>query len=134
MQKKFFDHLVLFLLSISIGSFIGCGKSSNGTVVTSGTVTFDGQSIPTGVIVFMPVNDPKLTGDSGKIKDGKFSFGVKPGKKRIEIHATKEGKLDPDMGRPDQIPYIPEKYNLKSTLEKEISATGKNEFEFKLTK
>jgi hypothetical protein len=133
MQKKFFGVLAIVLLS-SIGNLCGCSKSGKDTVTASGTVTFDGQPVETGVIDFVPLNDPKLTSDSGQITAGKFNLKVSPGKKRIVIHANKAGKIDPVMHEAIRIPYIPEKYNTKSTLEKEISATGKNEFEFKLTK
>lgn len=134
MLTKFFNQVSILMLLLGFGCLIGCGKANDGTVAASGTVTFEGQQVAAGMIVFVPVGDQKITGDSGKITNGKFDFGVKPGKKRIEIHATKAGKFDPVMNEAEQIEYIPEKYNLKSTLEKEVTATGKNEFEFHLTK
>jgi hypothetical protein len=126
---------VTFLVVVGCAiALMGCGKKDATTFLTSGTVTFEGNPVESGMITMFPLNNQTMMPDTGKITNGKFSFSAKPGKKRIEIHASKPGKFNPEMNTAERIPYIPEKYNVKSTLEKEISATGKNEFEFKLTK
>jgi hypothetical protein len=108
----------------------GCGKSGP---VASGSVTFDGQPVEIGMIMFVPIDDKKMTPDSGKIVDGKFSVVTKPGKKRVVIHASRPGAIDPVMKSPVQVEYIPEQYNTKSTLTKEITDSGDNQFDFFLT-
>jgi hypothetical protein len=120
----------LFLVVV-VGTLCGCGK---GEPTASGKVYFEGQLVPNGMIMFVPIGDQKITADSGKIIDGMFNFPTKPGKKRVEIYASRPGRIDPMMKSAIQVEYIPEKYNSKSTLEKEITVTGNNEFEFKLTK
>jgi hypothetical protein len=109
---------------------VGCGKSGP---IASGNVTFDGQPVEIGMIMFVPIDDKRMTPDSGKIVDGKFSVVTKPGKKRVVIHASRPGPIDPVMKSPVQVEYIPEQYNAKSTLTKEITDSGDNQFDFPLT-
>jgi hypothetical protein len=114
-----------------IGLFAGCNSPATDKVPVSGTVTFSGQPVPTGDIVFIAA-DGATASDSGRITDGKFNFQTKPGKKRVEINATRAGKVDPVMG-PSQEPYIPAKYNSQSTLTVEVVRDKENNFPLELT-
>jgi hypothetical protein len=109
----------------------GCGKPASNTLTVTGAVTFDGQPIPTGDIVLIPA-DGKTSSDAGHIVDGKFTLQAKPGKKRVEIHATRSGKIDPDMGQ-SQESYIPARYNSQSALTANVDPAKENSFKFDLT-
>jgi len=111
---------------------LGCGRSGPETYPVSGTVTFDGQPVPDGHILFVPAEGKGLP-DPGKIEDGKFSFRAKPGRKRVEIEASREtGPIDKSMGLAPRQPYIPACYNTKTTLTAEVTPDGPNQFHFPL--
>ena len=142
MSKYCWAAALLFGLSL-----LGCsGKSSDCTV--SGTVMFDNQPVPDGDIVFRDAED-KVAPGTGKIKDGKFTFPVKPGKKKVQIFATRLMKVPPEKtdALPPGIPgmpgaksqterplnYIPMRYNTTTELTADVTADGPNQYEFKLT-
>jgi hypothetical protein len=123
----------LFLVGLAV--VIGCGPS--GRYPVSGTVTLDGSPVPEGDIIF---TDPekKIGPDGGKIKGSKFDLLVKPGKKRVEIWATRMQKLPPGrtgaLGETEMpMDYIPRQYNLESELTAEVTPGSPNVYEFKLT-
>jgi len=98
-------------------------------------VTFDGTPLPEGDIVFHDA-DKKVGPDAGKIKDGKYSFPVKAGKKKVEINASRLEKLPEGkkgaMGETElPVDYIPERYNKNSELTAEVGS-GKSKFDFAL--
>jgi hypothetical protein len=108
----------------------GCGGSDE--LEVSGTVTFDGKPVNEGDITFRASD----RGYGGKIKDGKYTMTVPPGKSRVEITAFREtGKmLNLNPGEdpiPELEPYIPEKYNSSSVLSADVSSDKKT-FDFKL--
>ena len=110
----------------------GCGTGPK-TYWVQGTVTFDGQPVETGEIIFVPL-DKDLGPDAGPITNGTFAFAVKAGKKRVEIRASREvpGKRT-SMG-PVYEDYIPARYNSRSELPPvEVAPAGKNQWEFPLT-
>jgi hypothetical protein len=114
-------------------SLIGCGRPGAGMYAVSGTVTWQGQPVPKGDIVFIPI-DGAVAPDAAKIIDGKYRLMAKAGKKRVEIHAAhREGRIDPAMGEPPARPYIPSRFNSKSVLTAEIRPDGSNVFDFNLT-
>ncbi|HUT57595.1 MAG TPA: hypothetical protein VNA25_07060 [Phycisphaerae bacterium] len=111
----------------------GCGPSGPETYPVSGTVTWNGDPLPEGDIVFSPV-DGSLAPDAGKIVAGKFEFQAQPGEKRVEIDATREsGEVDPVMHMAPRQAYIPSKYNSETTLKATVTAGGDNTFIFDLT-
>lgn len=122
----------------------GCGRGDGvHRAVVEGTVTYQGEPIAKGIIVFAPVAG--VTGNAVQliIKDGKFSSsqdavdsrGIAIGKNDVQITGfRKTGKQiqAPDNSmEEEEVQYIPKKYNENSELQKEIK-TGKNEFEFNL--
>ena len=110
----------------------GCGPSGPETYPVSGTVTWNGQPLPEGHIVFSS-EDGSVAPAAGKISDGKFAFRAQAGQKRVEIHADREaGPIDPFMGTVPRKPYIPPRYNSETILTAEVIPTGKNEFTFEL--
>lgn len=120
--------LVVFTLAVA-----GCGEPGPKKYDVTGTVTYDGQPLPQGDIVFHP-EDKSVGPEGGKIKDGKYALKVREGKNRVEIRATRPvpGKKGP-MGEDAIEDYIPKQYNEKSKLTAEVGS-GKTEHEFTLTK
>lgn len=129
------------LLLLVVG---GCGGVDDAPAkyTVSGTVSFSGQPVSEGTILFMP-EDGNGRPDGGPIKDGKFEFESTKGKKRVEIRASligevKEGSenaMPSEMGMktPEVTEMIPEKYNSKSELTQDVTTdAGKNKFEFRL--
>ena len=57
---------------------------------------------------------------------------AKPGKKRVEIQATRETNRVSDAGVRVFELYIPRRYNKESELTADITWDGKNEFNFNL--
>jgi hypothetical protein len=101
-------------------------------VPVSGTVTYNGQPVPDGSIVFMSA-DNHLTPDAGKVSGGQFTFSAKPGKKKVEIRAVREvGEVIREMGVKARQSYIPTKYNAETTLTADIVVGDKNQFTFDL--
>jgi hypothetical protein len=123
------------LVVLSLLAFGGCGPSGPTTYPVSGTVTFNGEPIPTGYITFTP-DDPTLAPESGPITDGKFSFRAREGGKTVKIEADRyvEGAQNPVMGMNPKYQYIPKKYNENSTLKEEVKPDDEsNKYTFTLT-
>ncbi len=113
------------------GLLAGCGSAEFETV--TGTVTFDGQPVANGDILFQPA-DPKYGPDAGKISDGKFTFPARPGSRKVLIRAERlvPGKKGP-MGEDAHEGYIPAKYNDDTILTADVKPRSKNDFSFALT-
>ena len=138
----------VFVLSVLL--LTGCGESGPETAAVKGTVTFNGQPVEQGMIVFQPDEGSIGPSAGGPISNGSFSIdkrkGPPLGPVRIEITATrKEGTLSiPNIagqtsggptggGTVDKIVmYIPKQYNTETTL-KEFINPKVNEFQFDLT-
>jgi hypothetical protein len=122
----------------------GCGGDSIERTVVKGKVTFDGQPLATGTILFVPEQGTVGAPVQCKIENGEFSSagqtsdkrGAVVGPNKVEITAYKEsGKQikNPDgVMEAEVIQYIPAKYNTKTELIKSISS-GINDYSFNLT-
>jgi hypothetical protein len=113
----------------------GCGSSGPKLYSVSGTVTYNGQPLPDGDIIFAPAT-PGGVEYAGKVAAGKFSFNSEAGGKKVKILASREeGAVDPQMGAAPRRQYIPEKYSSaeKTELTAEVTASGKNSYTFTLT-
>lgn len=117
----------------------GCGRAADGVtrVPVSGKVTFSGEPVADGEIRLV-AEDGKRT-DAGRIKEGAYSLQAVPGKKRVEIYATKEdpskkvpSAVTPGGFEPVREMYIPEKYNAKTALKADVTETGSNSFDYPL--
>ncbi|MGE3806857.1 MAG: hypothetical protein AB7K24_19495 [Gemmataceae bacterium] len=111
---------------------LGCSKSGPPTFPVAGTVTYNGEPIAAGDILFIP-DDASLKREGGRIKEGKFQFEATAGKKRVEITAQRDHPTQKNpKGGPVPVDYIPANYNTASTLTAEVKPEGKNEFTFPL--
>ena len=86
----------------------------------------------------MPTGDSG-SGGSGAIVDGKYNVLVTPGQMMVQIYAQREPTPQEIQARerdsmsssmmsdaPAKIQYIPEKYNVKSTLRADIQQTQRD--------
>lgn len=109
----------------------GCDSGGVKRFDISGDVTFDGQPVAEGNILFLPA-DTDAGGDGGRIEDGHYTCRVTPGDKRVRITADRlvPGKVD-RTGMPPHEQYIPRQYNAATTLRTVVE--GSRELNFSLT-
>ncbi len=123
----------LVCLGLLVMVVAGCGPSGPVTYPVSGTVTWEGNPLAEGQIVFTPV-DGSIAPDAGTITNGTFNFQAQAGSKRVEIYATREsGPPDPVMNMPPKEQYIPARYNAESILTAEVTKGGVSDLKFDLT-
>jgi hypothetical protein len=123
----------------------GCGGGDNlPREALSGTVNFDGAPLKAGTIQFQPTSAKEAVAASAGVADGRFSIpvgeGLVPGKYLVMINGVlgapapaPEGM--PGDARPPKAPakeLIPEKYNARSELTREVTRGGPNTFDFDL--
>lgn len=118
----------------------GCGGGPEGPALheVTGTVTLDGEPVEDGRIQFREQEGDRQA-FSGTITNGEYSLEAEPGRMDVQIYASRiiPGKFD--TSNPDDDPqpvgemYIPEKYNSRTTLTAEVSASGDNNIPFELT-
>jgi len=121
-------------VSVAILSVLlsGCGAGAPpGSTKVSGNVTWQGAPLESGVITFRGTGAEGSAG--APIVKGQYSTECLPGSKRVEITAnrTSSDKKD-NLGMPLVEQYVPENYNTKSELTKEVKAGATNVFDFDL--
>ena len=94
-----------------------------------GTVTFDGKPVEEGEIRFVPLEAGPAAGAS--IVNGAYAVAgkgaVPVGRHRVEITAYRVPagvKPDPNVPFVPKEQYLPEKYNIRTTLEFEVAGRG----------
>jgi len=113
--------------------WLGCANANPTTIEVSGLVTWNGEPLPEGDIIFAAADGGPIE-DHTKITDGRYQLKVRPGMKRVRITANHDtGKIDAVMGEAPREQYIPERYNAQTTLTAEISVDGKKEWDYTLT-
>ncbi len=122
-------------------SLCGCGGGSSDAPPlhsVSGSVTFAGAPVEDGEIRFVAKDGSRT--DGGRITGGKYSLQTTSGAKRVEIYATRsdpanliESAVEPGKMEPATEMYIPDKYNVASELEANLTE-GKNSADFPLEK
>ncbi len=123
---------VAAIVCLLLATEAGCRRSGPVTFPISGTVTYNGKSLPDGSIVLLPESGPGAA-DAGTIHDGRFAFAAHAGKKKVEIRATREvGPVIRSMGARDKQSYIPAQYNSQTKLTAEVVPDGSNNFVFDL--
>jgi hypothetical protein len=127
------------VVGVAVPFVVGCEESGPQRYEVNGTVTLDGEPIPTGDILFESPDGSMV--DAGQIKDGKFSFEAQPGSKLISIRASRKKFGPPGIGARGEnfilVRYIPARYEdpqyrLKAEVEASREETA-NHFDFKLT-
>jgi len=105
-----------------------------------GDVTYDGQPIAIGRILFVP-DDPKAVKRGGRFENGHYKLsppdGPPPGKHHVEINWLKPTGQTYRNEFGDELPRLaeglPDKYHKESTLTATINP-GKNVVDFRLEK
>ncbi len=127
----------------------GCGGSEGPPrKAVSGTVSLDGQPLPSGMIRFIPSGDNRGPAAAAVIENGAYelpeSEGPVLGAQRVEIEATNyhgfaiddeaayAAQVEQRGARPPKNP-IPETYNRSSTLSITVTEDGPQEFNFPLS-
>ncbi|MDA1052090.1 MAG: hypothetical protein O3C40_16620 [Planctomycetota bacterium] len=124
----------------------GCNGSDEGPprVAVDGQVTFRGQAVEKGSIVFIPTGETQGPKTGTVIEAGRYRLakdrGPVIGKLRVEVRAEQE--LDYDIteptetvkhiGEPMPRSEIPPEFNDRSTLFIETTPDGDNSFDFHL--
>lgn len=126
----------VFLGFFAFALACGCSGGTTQPVEVSGTVSYAKKPLDDGKIYFVTQGEAPEILD---IKDGKFSGKVKPGKRRVEIHAFRKGAAIPKdtPGADEGVSienYIPADYNSMSKLEADVKKEGGNSFTFDLAK
>lgn len=120
------------LTLVSLPLAFGCGMSAEKkTCAVKGKITWNGAPLPDGDILFRPEN-PAQVPEAGIIVNGAFEMQAKPGPNLVEIRACRPSKFDPVMGTTAPEPYIPPKYNTRTTLKVEVIAGENAPFTFDL--
>lgn len=122
--------------------FIGCRRGSElRRVAVAGKVSYQGEPIADGVIVFVPVQGTAGPGASAVIKDGGYNVlaggGVPIGIYRVEVQAFRASSrpgpaLGPLRAEPVTEPYLPSNFNTESTLELHVSGQPLKHADFDL--
>lgn len=129
---------ISLLLTLSIALFVaGCGDSTKPvTAPVSGSVSFNGEPVAKGTLMFIPHADVKGSPVQIECTDGKYtspSKGIPVGMNKVQILAVKKtGKKfkNPDNVMEDEyVQYIPTQFNEESTLNVEIKK-GSNTHDF----
>jgi hypothetical protein len=115
----------------------GCWSSQTSV---EGDVTYDGQPVGVGRILFLPEN-PKLIKRGGRFENGHYKLatpeGPPAGTHKVEIHWLKPTgkKYRNEFGEELDVldEGLPDKYNTKSTLTATVKP-GRNVVDFKLEK
>jgi len=133
------------LLALVVSVPFGCGPRQPKRATVRGRVTFNGEPVPLGDIVFIPGTDEGWDGfyAQGKIQNGEYALdahGPVVGTNKVEIHGYRSRgetvmvpniagvKLDEpaEMVAGGLEPYIPPEFNTATELSIEIQS-GFNE-------
>ena len=131
----------LFLVVLLVVA-AGCGRNT-GKVSIGGDVSYDGQPVASGTIIFTPVEGTQGPSTGGGIEGGRYQVPAQKGplaggRYKVEITALrKTGKslpnlLDPKGQSLEAIEqFVPECYNARSRLMVTV-APGANKADFPL--
>jgi len=118
-------------LAIALIALFGCSQEAP-TYRVTGSVTWNGEPIPNGVINFIAADDA-VAPDTAKIVGGRYDARVKAGRKKIEVYADREKKVNTVMNQGEREGYIPPKFNAQSKITREVTPRGENHFDFSLS-
>jgi hypothetical protein len=114
---------------LALAILTGCGEANLYKV--AGEVTWQGQPVEDGQIVFLP-EDGNLHPVAVKIVNGKFEARVPPGRMKVEVHGQKDMGYNEAMHQNTKAPYIPHEYNAQTTLKFEVERNDQNRADFRL--
>lgn len=110
----------------------GCGSSSGPKIPELGQVTgvvkLDGQPVKNALVTFVPENVRPATARTDDQGRYELTFNDKLKGTAVGMNTVRISARD-ESGSKGNMETIPEKYNAKTTLKKEVKA-GKNEINF----
>lgn len=121
------DHLSPWLLG-GLLLFVGCSSGTTPMVEVTGTVTFDGQPLDHGSIVFDSA-DGLAPPVMGGIEGGRYTVGVPEGEKVVRIDAVRTLERKDQYGSPITESFIPSAYNGESLLRMRVTPGATNTFD-----
>lgn len=126
---------------------VGCGSPDTRATV-SGTITYDGEPVQTGVVAFEPTGETAPP-HTASITDGAYELRLEPGKYLVRISASDTSKQEqsakdvapppeaegregllPDLSEEEYSPLLPPAWNTQSTLTVDV-APGENTVNFR---
>ena len=134
-MRKSRIHFLMLLVTVA-----GCGPAGPPLAVVEGTVTLDGEPVADAMVEFIPLTaegSPSYsinkTDQNGRFEMGYNAerAGVLPGKYKVSI-STFDQIMNENGSMTDIPERIPEKYNLDTELEHDITE-GKHDIPFELT-
>jgi hypothetical protein len=131
----------LAILSLAVLCCGGCGADNPlGRLAISGSVTLDGEPLPSGTIAFAP-QDPAGVSSGGMISEGAYAIvaerGLPPGTYDVRIFSPDSDDTAPagppgPLGPPAVEERLPARYNTETELSITVTADGSAEFDFPL--
>ena len=118
-------------LRLAVCLLIVAGCNEKETYPVSGHVSFGGEKVSNGEIVFIPT-DKKIAPVAARIENGEYRLKATPGAKRVEIRAAGIVGAIPGAIGPQYQDYIPAEFNSDSALSAEVQASDNNRFDFNL--
>ncbi|PHR92740.1 MAG: hypothetical protein COA78_33295 [Blastopirellula sp.] len=120
------------LLLVGLLLLQGCSSSDEATTYpVTGTVTFNGEPVSEGSIVFDPA-DGQGPSAMGGITNGQITAQVPPGEKIVRISAVKTLDKKDEYGEAITESLISDKFNTNSKLTASVSDSGENALTFEL--
>jgi hypothetical protein len=128
-------------LVVGVVLIAGCGDP-NARRAVSGTVSFGDRPLDQGSIYFAPIGQGSSEAGA-TIENGKYSIprdvGLVPGTYKVSIFSydrtgakVQSEEIPGDPGATQFKERIPAKYNRETKLTAEVTASGKNVFDFNL--
>ena len=111
---------------IAIGCFLatcGCGESGPVTVEVTGTVTYQGEPLPTGRVTFVSVTYRPTS--SVIDKNGQYRMDSVLGTHAVEVVANRTIKEEGFEGLPEYEPIIPSRFNRAKTSGVQVTVEDK---------
>lgn len=126
---------------VLFGSLAGCSGDMKDEVEVTGSVTIDGEPVPSGTVTFVATDGATPTG-GGVIKDGKYVAKVPPGEKTVMVLGNElvgreaESKDMPGSAMRDVYKTVtPPQYNAEHQTPLKATITESQEgVDFNLTK
>ena len=117
-----------------VAAFCGCTPAAKLQLApVSGAVTLDNQPLPEGVIVF--TKDGEIPKEL-PIVQGRYAGQAYAGKNHIQFAVYRPQRqrtaTGPGADQPALENILPSRYNQESLDSRDVSASGKNEFDFAL--
>jgi len=117
------NRITATLAACLIAIAAGCG--TDGIVKVAGDVSFKGQPIEKGEIIFTSTDGKQSIASA--IANGRYEAEVPPGSHKVQISAYRDVPGKVDRSNPgEEVPivemYIPSQYNARTSLEARIDS------------